>query len=129
MLFDEFDKILSGVSVRLAEGLQETEILIEQTVDQLLVLLTEHPGNGFVLRYLIENRGRVDEVFGRSLDALLSEIEGDAGAPHRGAQQRTARVLEATRGGLRPGCGQARALRRGGTLRGAEGADGSIGGG
>lgn len=79
-LFQEFDKIFSAVSVRLDEGLQETEVLVEQTVDQLRVLLAEHPYNGFALRYLIEHRARIDEVFGCSLDALLAEIEGEAGA-------------------------------------------------
>jgi len=77
-LFREFEKILETVSERLTEGLQETEILIEQTGDQLRVLLAEQPKNGFVLRYLVESRELVEEVFAVPLDALLSEITGDA---------------------------------------------------
>lgn len=79
-LFREFEKILGTVSERLAEGLQETEILIEQTGEQLRVLLAEHSDNGFVVRYLIEDRELVEEVFGVPLDALLTEIEGAAAA-------------------------------------------------
>jgi hypothetical protein len=79
-LFREFEKILATGSERLAEGLQETEILIEQTADQLRVLLAEHANNGFLVRFLIENREQVDEVFGFSLDSLLCEIEGSARA-------------------------------------------------
>jgi hypothetical protein len=58
----------------------ETEILIEQTADQLRMLLAEQNHNGFVARYLIENRERVDEVFDRPLDALFSEMEGSPAA-------------------------------------------------
>jgi len=79
-LFQEFEKILASVSERLAEGLMETEILIEQAVDQLRTLLAEQNHNGFVARYLIENRERVDEVFDLPLDALFSEIEGSPAA-------------------------------------------------
>jgi hypothetical protein len=80
VLFREFEKILGTVSERLEEGLQETEILIEQTGDQLRVLLAERPNNGFVVRYLIENPALVEEVFAIPLDALLTEIEGAAAA-------------------------------------------------
>jgi len=78
--FPEFEKILEVVSKRLAEGLQETEILIQQTRDQLRVLLAEKPANGFVVRYLTESRELVEEVFGISLDTLLAEIAGTAAA-------------------------------------------------
>jgi hypothetical protein len=77
-LFREFEKILATVSERLAEGLQETETLIEQTGNQLRVLLAERPDNGFVVRHLIENRERVEDVFATPLDTLLAEIEGAA---------------------------------------------------
>jgi hypothetical protein len=79
-LFREFEKILERVSERLTEGLQETEILIEQTGCQLRVLLAEQPKNGFVVRYLIENRELVEDVFMIPLDALLTEIAGNAAA-------------------------------------------------
>jgi hypothetical protein len=80
VLFREFEKILANGSERLSEGLQETEILIEQTADQLRVLLSEHANNGFVARFLLENREQVDEVFGFSLESLFCEIEGSARA-------------------------------------------------
>jgi len=80
VFFPEFEKILETVSRRLAEGLQETEILIEHTRDQLRVLLAGKPPNGFVVRYLIESRELAEEVFGISLDTLLGEIAGTAAA-------------------------------------------------
>jgi hypothetical protein len=79
-LIREFEKILEAVSERLTEGLQETEILIGQTGDQLRVLLAEQPKNGTVVRYLIENQELVEEVFAIPLDALLTEITGGAAA-------------------------------------------------
>ena len=77
-LFQEFEKILVAVSERLAEGAHETAILIEQSVKQLRALLCEHPGNGFVLRYLLENQTRVEDVFGDSIEHVFEEIEGSA---------------------------------------------------
>lgn len=79
-LLSEFEKILASVSDRLAEGLQETEILTGQTLDQLHGLMAERSHNGFVARYLIENRTQVDAVFGRPLDLLFEEIEGSPAA-------------------------------------------------
>lgn len=76
----EFEKILAGVSDRLEEGLQETEILIEQTGQQLRDLIAEHPENDMALRYLVENPELVEDVFGRPLDALLVELVGAAAA-------------------------------------------------
>jgi hypothetical protein len=75
-LFREFEKILAAVSARLEEGVQENEILIQQTGDQLRVLLAEHPESDFVLRYLIENQGIAEDVFATSLDDLLAEFTG-----------------------------------------------------
>ena len=78
--FEEFEKILDGVSDRLEEGLQETEILIAQTAQQLRVLLASHPNGALTLRYIIENPELHEAVFGMSLDELLTELEGDAAA-------------------------------------------------
>jgi hypothetical protein len=77
-LFQEFEKILVAVSERLAEGAQETAILIEQSVKQLSALLCEKPGNGFVLRYLLENQTYVEDVFGDPIEQVFDEIEGSA---------------------------------------------------
>ena len=75
-LFMEFEKILSGVSRRLEEGLHEVEVLLGQTVEQLRVLLLLHRENGFVARFLLENAKVAEEIFGVSFDALLAELYG-----------------------------------------------------
>jgi hypothetical protein len=80
VLLREFEKILASVSDRLAEGLQETEILIDQTLEQLRWMLAERSHNGFIARYLVENRSQVDEIFGLSLALLFEEVEGSAAA-------------------------------------------------
>ncbi len=80
VLFHEFEKLLSVVSERLAEGLQETEILIEQSIKQLRTLLREYPNDGQVLRCLLENQTRVEGVFGDPIDEVFAEIEGSAAA-------------------------------------------------
>jgi len=80
VLVHEFEKLLSAVSERLAEGFQETEILMEQSIKQLRMLLRENPNDGQVLRCLLENRTRVEDVFGDPIDAVFAEIEGSAAA-------------------------------------------------
>jgi hypothetical protein len=74
-LFGEFERILATVSVRLGEGLQEVEALLEQTRSQLARLLAEHADDGLVMRCLIEHRELVEEVFGEGLDALLGRLQ------------------------------------------------------
>jgi hypothetical protein len=74
-LFGEFERILATVSVRLDEGLQEVEALLEQTRSQLARLLAEHADDGLVMRCLIEHRELVEEVFGEDLDALLGRLQ------------------------------------------------------
>jgi hypothetical protein len=80
VLFHEFEKLLAVVSERLAEGLQETEILMEQSIKQLRILLRENPKDGQVLRCLLENRTRVEDVFGDPIDSVYCEVEGSAAA-------------------------------------------------
>jgi hypothetical protein len=82
-LFQEFQKILATVSDRLDEGLAETEALLEQTREQLAVLLAEHPEDGYVARFLIEQREEAEAVFGSSLDAIFAEAYGAADAGFR----------------------------------------------
>jgi len=77
-LFQEFEKILASVSERLAEGMQETLILADQTAGQLRSLLTEQVETGVVTRHLIENAATVEAIFDCPLDAFLTEIEGSA---------------------------------------------------
>jgi hypothetical protein len=78
-LFREFERIFEGVRTRLDESVQETEILLLQTAGQFRSLLEAHASNGFVTRYLIENRDLVGEVFPDGLDALLEQIHGSPG--------------------------------------------------
>jgi len=75
-LFREFEKILATVSVRLEEGLAETEALLSGTAEQLVVLIQQHRGNGHVARFLIEHSEAVAQVFAQGLDALLTAIYG-----------------------------------------------------
>jgi len=84
-LFVEFEKILSGVSRRLEEGLHEVEVLLGQTVEQLRVLLLLHRENGFVARFLLENAKVAEEIFGVPFDALLAEIYGSSAEGYRTA--------------------------------------------
>jgi hypothetical protein len=78
-LFGEFEKILAATSVRLAEALQETEALLEQTRRQFRRLLVAHRENGLVTRYLVENAPLVQAVFEDGLEALLEEMYGSTG--------------------------------------------------
>ncbi len=79
-IFQEFQKIQDTVSERLEEGLQETETLLGQTRDQLLLVLAEHRENGHVARCLLENRDLAVEVFSARFDAVVERIHGDAAA-------------------------------------------------
>jgi hypothetical protein len=79
-LFEEFDRLLEGVSARLEEGVRESEALLTRTVEQLRLLLTVHRSDGRVARFLIENRDLVQAAFASSLDALLRETYGSTAA-------------------------------------------------
>jgi hypothetical protein len=78
-LFEEFEKILSGTRVRLAEAVQETEALLAQTRRQFRRLLTAHRSNRLVTRYLVANQALVAAVFDTGLESLLEEIHGSSG--------------------------------------------------
>ncbi len=75
-LFREFEKILATVSVRLEEGLAETEELLARTAEQLVVLAGQHRANGHLARFLIERREETEAVFAQDSDALLTAIYG-----------------------------------------------------
>jgi hypothetical protein len=76
-LFREFEKILSLVSLRIEEDVQEVEALFLRTREQLRVLLAEHREEGHVVRCLLEQRELVEGVFSEGLDSLLEEMFGD----------------------------------------------------
>ncbi|NRA07413.1 MAG: hypothetical protein HRU02_04585 [Myxococcales bacterium] len=75
-LFEEFEKILATAGRRLVEGRSEAESLLDQTARELRMLLCVHAENGRVTRYLLEHQGDAEQVFGLSVDALLTEIHG-----------------------------------------------------
>ena len=75
-LFEEFGRLLDGVSARLEEGLRESEGLLARTVEQLRLLLAVHRADGAVARFLVENAGSVEAAFEMSLDALLADAYG-----------------------------------------------------
>jgi hypothetical protein len=77
-LFQEFERMLATGTERLDEGLQECELLLARTRDQLQVLLGLHRNDGFLARYLVEESKLVEAVFDRPLDAILAELHGDA---------------------------------------------------
>jgi len=81
LLFDEFEKILANAGRRLEEGRSEAESLLDQTAQELRMLLRLHAENGRVTRYLLEHEETVEQVFGLPVDGLLSEIHG---TPTRG---------------------------------------------
>jgi hypothetical protein len=74
-LFDEFEKMLGAVDQRLDEGVRELETLVQQTGDQLRLLIGELNDDGAV-RFVIERPDEVEAVFGLPLDALLEEMYG-----------------------------------------------------
>lgn len=79
-LFEEFERILHAGSVRLEEGVAETEALLDRSREQLVDLVTQHSQDGHVARYWIEQSERAERVFGRDADALIAEIYGSAAA-------------------------------------------------
>lgn len=79
-LFEEFDRLLDGVSARLEEGLRESEVLLARTVEQLRMLLAVHRNDGAVARFLLENADSVQTAFESPLDSLLAETYGSTSA-------------------------------------------------
>lgn len=77
-LFGEFEKILAGAALRREEALLEVDTLLDQTREQLRVLLVSQAGNGLITRTLIEREELVDFVFPEGLEGLLAAIHGDA---------------------------------------------------
>jgi hypothetical protein len=74
-LFEEFEKMLGAVDQRLDEGVRELETLVQQTADQLRLMIAELNDDGAV-RFVTEHPEEVEAVFGVPLDALLEEMYG-----------------------------------------------------
>jgi len=77
-LFEEFSRILSASRARLAETVEETRALLEQTRDQFREFLVDCRHNGPVARYLLENAARCEEVLGEPLDLFFAGVHGHA---------------------------------------------------
>ena len=86
-LFREFEKILGQSSVRLAEALQEAEILLHQTSVELEALLRSRAGSGLLARLFLERGGELGAAFGRPAAELAAEVFGS----QRSALERAAR--------------------------------------
>ncbi len=77
-LFQEFSRILKLSQVRLAEAVEETRALLEQTRDQFREFLVDCRHEGLVARYLVENAERCERVLGQSLDTFFAGVHGHA---------------------------------------------------
>jgi hypothetical protein len=84
-LFLRFERILSSVSDRLDVGFAETESLMEQSWEQLRVLLADQSEPGLVTRFLIERGSSIDALVSPGLDDLLAEIHGSTALGYESA--------------------------------------------
>jgi hypothetical protein len=75
-LFREFEKILAQSSVRLAEALQEAEILLHQTSVELDALVRARSESGLLARLLVERGDELAAALGRPLEAFVAEVFG-----------------------------------------------------
>ncbi|MCG8590003.1 MAG: hypothetical protein MJE66_12000 [Proteobacteria bacterium] len=82
-LFQEFEKILAGATLRLGECVDETRALLAHAGAQFRVLLAHHRDDALVTRYLVKSREEVEAVFPGGLDALLCWIHGEASGGYR----------------------------------------------
>jgi thioredoxin-like negative regulator of GroEL len=74
----EFDKILNSSASRLREAVEEVDVLLALTSDQLVRLLVEECDNELLARCLYEEKAAVAAVFPRGLKAMLAEVHGSA---------------------------------------------------
>ena len=81
--FRELEHIQIAGADRTVDALRETELLLDQTRDQLLALLSANPEGGLVTRSLVENHKLIEDVFETDLATILAEIHGDTAAGYR----------------------------------------------
>jgi tetratricopeptide (TPR) repeat protein len=72
----ELEKIVSAANPQIDESLRETEVLLEQTRDELRELLRNHSADGIVNRYLVEHAEEVEAVFPEGVEPLLITVHG-----------------------------------------------------
>lgn len=93
-LFVEFERILDAAEERLAEAVEESRALLEQTRNQLLRVLSDHDEKGLIARFFFEHAEQAERVFERPLSALLAELHGD---PAEGTLRAAMSYLESAR--------------------------------
>lgn len=86
-LFREFDKILAQSGVRLAEALQEAEVLLHQTAVELEALVRARAASGLLARLLVERGAELAGAFGRTTGDFAAEVFGS----HDAALERAGR--------------------------------------
>ena len=84
-LLGEFDRLVSGARVRLAESIAESRVLLGQTTTQFRVLLRSHAANGLLARFVVESAARLAEAFACSEEQALADVHGSAAAAWRRA--------------------------------------------
>ena len=77
-LSQEFEKILRSSASRLGEAVEEVDVLLALTSDQLVRLLTEESENELLARCLYEEKTAVATVFPQGLTAMFAEIHASA---------------------------------------------------
>ena len=73
-----FAKVIDAGIKRTRESARESVELVEETRDQLLLVLRQRGDSGAVARSLVERPRRTEWVFGQPLGRLLADIYGDA---------------------------------------------------
>jgi hypothetical protein len=77
-LLDAFHGVLESGRRRVVESAAELQSLLRETREQLLILLRQRGTSGAVVRALVEDPERSEQVFGMAICDLLAEIYGDA---------------------------------------------------
>ncbi len=75
-LFVEFERVQNAGADRTLEAMREAELLLDQTRNQLSVLLADFPENGLMARFLVEHAEQVRKVLGIGIDDLLQNVYG-----------------------------------------------------
>jgi hypothetical protein len=123
-LLAEFDRLVAGARVRLAESVAEARALLGQTTAQFRVLLRTQAANGLLARFVAENAAELGEAFGCREDAVLAELHGTPAAAWRRAawsylesgffaDASRALALAASHGDRSPECARQRAFADG----------------
>ena len=82
-LLDAFHGVLESGRRRVDESAAELQSLLRETREQLLILLRQRGTSGAVVRALVEDPERSEQVFGLGIRELLAEIYGDAERAYR----------------------------------------------